>query len=85
MLLGLCCPPISKQLLCHLTSRRLMADNLAEAGSFPHSPTAFMADTKLLRKKSGWRGEYQKNGLESRLGFVEQITIFIRQKQAPIE
>ena len=85
MLLGLCCPPISKQLLCHLTSRRLMADNLAEAGSFPHSHTAFMADTKLLRKKSGWRGKKKKNGLESHLEFVEQITTFIRQRQALIE
>ena len=59
MLLGLCCPPISKQLLCHLASGGLAADNLAETESFLHSPTAFMADTKLLGKKSGWRGEYQ--------------------------
>lgn len=44
-----------------------------------------MADTKLLIKKSGWRGEYQGNGLESYLEFVEQIAIFIHPKQALIE
>lgn len=44
-----------------------------------------MADTKLLIKKSGWRGEYQGNGLESHLEFVEQIAIFIHPKQALIE
>lgn len=85
MLLGLCCPPISKQLLCHLTSETLAADNLAEAGPFPHSPTAFMADTKLLVKKSSWRAEYQENGLENHLEFVEQIAIFIHLKQALVE
>lgn len=85
MLLGLCCPPISKQLLCHLTSGTLAADNLAETEPFLHSPTAFMADTKLLGKKSSWRGEYQGNSLESHLEFVEQIAIFIHPKQALIE
>lgn len=85
MLLGLCCPPISKQLLCHLTSGPLVADNLAETEPFLHSPTAFMADTKLLGKKSGWRGEYQGNSLESHSEFVEQIAIFIHPKQALIE
>ena len=85
MLLGLCCPPISKQLLCHLTSGGLAADNLAETEPFLPSPTAFMADTKLLIKKSSWRGEYQGNGLESHLEFVEQIAIFIHPKQALIE
>lgn len=85
MLLGLCCPPIPKQLLCHLTNGGLAADNLAETESFLHSPTAFMADTKLLGKKSGWRGGYQENGLESHLEFVEQIAIFIHPKQELIE
>lgn len=61
------------------------ADNLAETEPFLHSPTAFMADTKLLIKKSSWRGEYQGNGLESHLEFVEQIAIFIHPKQALIE
>lgn len=44
-----------------------------------------MADTKLLGKESGWHGEYQGNGLESHLEFVEQIAIFIHPEQALIE
>lgn len=44
-----------------------------------------MADTKLLGKKSSWRGEYQGNSLESHSEFVEQIAIFIHPKQALIE
>lgn len=44
-----------------------------------------MADTKLLVKKSSWRAEYQENGLENHLEFVEQIAIFIHLKQALVE
>lgn len=61
MLLGLCCPPISKQLLCHLTSRRLAADNLAEAGPEFHAPTAFVADMGVLRKLVIGVNERQEN------------------------
>ena len=61
MLLGLCCPPISKQLLCHLTSGGLAADNLAEAGSEFHAPTAFVADMGVLRKQVIGVNERQEN------------------------